>query len=96
MTDWTRHVHPEIPVIWIEDYYPQMDVLLAVPVWEQSSAAAEAIARGLVRKLSREEAQKRNESSAQSLLDKTFLAETLAERWARIKEVASRPMEAAK
>jgi len=89
-TDWIRHVHPEIPVSWIENYYVEVDLLLAVPVWAHTPALSNAVATGRVRRIPIEEAQRLNARvSMFGTNERQFLEEKLAERWAFIKQQAS-------
>lgn len=89
--EWTRHVHPDIPIIWIENYYFECDLLLAIPVSAKSEPALREIAHGRLKQISETDAEALNDRVARTnLSNKAYLEKTLADRWAALKMHAAR------
>lgn len=90
-TDWVKAVHPELDVMWIEEYLVQFDGLIAIPVFSDSEPAKKALERGIIRRVSPEQAQQINERFAAEGW-REYLESTLAHRWSLMKiKAAERP-----
>jgi hypothetical protein len=80
--DWTRAVDPR-DVMWISYYCPAWDAMIAVPVLRASPAASKAIKRGIIKEISRDEAQTLNEPFA----EEEWFKEKIEARWEEIEQL---------
>jgi hypothetical protein len=89
--NWVEIRVPGPNLFWVESYYPAVDALLAIPLFERSDAAKKALERGIIREISLEQAQELNKSFANcGPWAATYLQDILDERWKIIAMVASK------
>jgi hypothetical protein len=77
MTDWTKPVYPEAPVIWLADYFPMWDAIAALPCLADSPTALRALKLQHVKHVSLDEAQLINDKFP----GQTYLGERIAKQW---------------
>jgi hypothetical protein len=81
--DWTKAVDPDL-VMWVSSYCIEYDALIALPVLKSSPSALKAIERGIIKEISRDEAQMLNEPFS----EQEWLKEMIEARWEQIEQFA--------
>lgn len=83
---WTTIRLPDAEIIWIESYFVLVDAMLGTPIWRHSEAAQKALARGIIREISRERAEELNKRFAdEGTHSAHYLTGVLDNSWQHIK-----------
>ena len=84
--NWTKIEVAAADIIWVSDYFVDVDALLGLPLWAKSDAGREAIRRGLIQEITAERAQQLNQTFVESSWQgaRAYLEEKLSDRWDRI------------